>query len=319
MAITQQITALPTPPDRLDPSTFDTRADAFLGALPNMGAELNTFAGQVNQTVVSAVSKAGDTMTGPLVLPANAVNALEAVPKQQLDAAIAAIPSAASPRVNPVCFCDFLSPNSTANIANGVMFEGWWTGINYGSLVAAAGSNNHPGVLNFKGYTTANYPGPALLSYISGILLGGGEYIDMAFQVGTYGNLWFGFLDGGFASAPPTITDGAYITILGSTHTVTGVCHNNGVESVTATTYNLTANTWYRAAVSVNSTATGVTFSIYSEAGALLWSDTVTANIPTIPGRETGSGVITQATDTSGGTIMLLDYLYMTFNRALVR
>ena len=37
------------------------------------------------------VKKAGDTMTGPLVLPGNATQNLQAVPKQQLDAAIAAV------------------------------------------------------------------------------------------------------------------------------------------------------------------------------------------------------------------------------------
>jgi hypothetical protein len=39
----------------------------------------------------NAVSKAGDTMTGPLVLSGNATTALQAVPKQQLDAAIAGV------------------------------------------------------------------------------------------------------------------------------------------------------------------------------------------------------------------------------------
>lgn len=37
------------------------------------------------------VKKSGDTMTGPLVLPGNATQNLQAVPKQQLDAAIAAV------------------------------------------------------------------------------------------------------------------------------------------------------------------------------------------------------------------------------------
>jgi hypothetical protein len=39
----------------------------------------------------NAVSKAGDTMMGPLVLPGNATTDLQAVPKQQLDAAIAGV------------------------------------------------------------------------------------------------------------------------------------------------------------------------------------------------------------------------------------
>lgn len=45
----QTITALPTPvPSRLDPVNFASRADAFLGALPTFGNELNEFATEAN-------------------------------------------------------------------------------------------------------------------------------------------------------------------------------------------------------------------------------------------------------------------------------
>lgn len=48
MAI-NSITPLPTPvPSRADPTNFANRADAFLGALPTFGAELNTFATDAN-------------------------------------------------------------------------------------------------------------------------------------------------------------------------------------------------------------------------------------------------------------------------------
>lgn len=42
------ITALPTPPDRQDPDTFEDRADTFLGALPQFGTELNAMADEFN-------------------------------------------------------------------------------------------------------------------------------------------------------------------------------------------------------------------------------------------------------------------------------
>ena len=45
--------------------------------------------------LVDVVQKTGDTMTGPLVLPGNASTALQAVPKQQLDAAIASVSAGA--------------------------------------------------------------------------------------------------------------------------------------------------------------------------------------------------------------------------------
>lgn len=47
------ITALPTPvPSRADPTNFATRADAFLGALPTFGIELNTFATEANALAI---------------------------------------------------------------------------------------------------------------------------------------------------------------------------------------------------------------------------------------------------------------------------
>ena len=52
MPITQTITVLSTPPSRADPENFDTRADAFLGALPTMQTQMNTWAGQANQTAL---------------------------------------------------------------------------------------------------------------------------------------------------------------------------------------------------------------------------------------------------------------------------
>lgn len=92
------ITPLPTPPTRQDPANFADRADTFLAALPAFAVEVNTDLGTVAdnfgdvQTVsnnisninaavadipsLSAkVSKTGDTMTGPLSVPAGAAGA----------------------------------------------------------------------------------------------------------------------------------------------------------------------------------------------------------------------------------------------------
>lgn len=53
--ITQTISTIPTPPSSSDPSSFDTKADAFLSALPTLGTELNTLKEQIN-TVAGEVS-----------------------------------------------------------------------------------------------------------------------------------------------------------------------------------------------------------------------------------------------------------------------
>jgi hypothetical protein len=44
-----QISTLPAVPSRDEPETFDTDADSFLGALPTMLTQLNSFAAEVNQ------------------------------------------------------------------------------------------------------------------------------------------------------------------------------------------------------------------------------------------------------------------------------
>lgn len=53
MTITQVITELPDAPERSSPSTFSDKADEFLGALPDMTTEENTWATQANALAVT--------------------------------------------------------------------------------------------------------------------------------------------------------------------------------------------------------------------------------------------------------------------------
>lgn len=52
------VTALPTPPSTASPGTFDSRGDAFLGALPTMQTETNALAANVYGNAVDAASSA---------------------------------------------------------------------------------------------------------------------------------------------------------------------------------------------------------------------------------------------------------------------
>jgi hypothetical protein len=56
------ITPLPTPPSRDDPTNFATRADAFLGALPDFATEANALAVDVNADAVAAAADAADAV-----------------------------------------------------------------------------------------------------------------------------------------------------------------------------------------------------------------------------------------------------------------
>lgn len=57
------ITALPTPPSRQDPTNFNDRADAFLGALPTFQAEANALQTDVNAKQVAAALSATNAST----------------------------------------------------------------------------------------------------------------------------------------------------------------------------------------------------------------------------------------------------------------
>lgn len=52
------ITALPTPPNRQDPGTFEDRADNFLGALPQFREEANTLAASLNSIEANSAASA---------------------------------------------------------------------------------------------------------------------------------------------------------------------------------------------------------------------------------------------------------------------
>jgi hypothetical protein len=54
-----QISALPTVPTRQDPANFNTRADAFLAALPTFRTEANTLATEAEADAATAEAQAG--------------------------------------------------------------------------------------------------------------------------------------------------------------------------------------------------------------------------------------------------------------------
>ena len=60
------ISALPTPPSRQDPTNFNDRADAFLGALPQFQTEANALQTDVNAKQLAAASSATNAAASEL-------------------------------------------------------------------------------------------------------------------------------------------------------------------------------------------------------------------------------------------------------------
>jgi hypothetical protein len=85
------------------------------------------------------------------------------------------------------------------------------------------------------------------------------------------------------------------------------------VRSNTAALTTLAANTWYHGRITVNPTATLVLFEVFSDAGVLLGSASLTTNIPTATGRETGAGIIGTNSGTTATDIAYVDYMSVSF------
>lgn len=185
--------------------------------------------------------------------------------------------------------------------------------------------------------TEANHPGTLWLSHLAGNANSGwritsdgncimlhagllGEFIFKStegFRTTSFSRL--GFHDSTGTSA---VVDGAWIELVGNGTVVTlfGKTSNNSSSSTTGTQYTLPLNTWVRGSVSVES-ASLVRFSLYSETGDQLWTDTLATNIPTAAGRACGFGVVSFDTSATATTFYMIAMDYMrvsssaTFNR----
>jgi hypothetical protein len=164
--------------------------------------------------------------------------------------------------------------------------------------------------------TTANSGGYAATTTLTSQLIGGGEESELVFRLQNVSTetLRFGFLDSLTSTQP---TDGIWFDIQGAT--LRGYCKNNAGPTSTASTYTVSNTTWYRAKITVNAAKSSVLFQLYSEAGTLLWSDTVTANIPTAAGRETGHGVVCTSSGTTAAALVDIDYISLVINRNIAR
>jgi hypothetical protein len=150
------------------------------------------------------------------------------------------------------------------------------------------------------------------------ILLGGGEACEVVFNVIGLTNftMRFGYLD---TSNSTDAVDGAYIEVP-STGDVVGKTANNSARTTSTKLATITAGNWYRGVIIVNPDATAVDFYLYDSSGSLLGTQQNVTNIPTVSGRETGSGLVATTSGSSAVDLVHVDYMAKWFEgRTLVR
>lgn len=209
----------------------------------------------------------------------------------------------------------------TGSVANNVALSAPWLGlaIGVGTPSIGAGTANHPGLLTLKSHATTVNSGYGYNLSGAAFLIAGGEETEFIFQAytptGGVNTTYMGFHDATSVTAP---VDAVMFNIVDMV--IDGRNYSNSSTSTTASSYTMTTATWYRGKITVNSDATSITFTLYSEAGASLWTDTLTTNIPTGAGRVLGNGIL--GTNSNPGTaqnIYAIDFISVSINRALTR
>jgi len=187
--------------------------------------------------------------------------------------------------------------------------------INGGAMGTAISEVKHPGVFQIASSASAN-SGARAITHSNSIRLSGGEKTTIIFK--TPANLTGVTAVMGFCDTLDAIAwaDCACIKINGTT--LTGETESNNAGSTTGTSYTVAVDTWYRVVIEVNADATSVSFKLYADdSDTLLWSNTLTTNIPTAAGRELHYVITAIMASPTGTTVLLLiDYLNIQFTNS---
>lgn len=203
----------------------------------------------------------------------------------------------------------FYETDVLSAIVNRDLNAPWETlSIASGTWNATVGESLHPGAYRCQSSVSANSGGSLKLQNTSAILIAGNEKSTLWHRPQTLAltTRHHGFHDTTTVTDP---VDGIWIWQDPATGIIYGRTMSNSVGSTTGTGFQLITNTWYCEIIVVNADATRVDFYVYSEAGALLWTDFLTTNIPTAAARVLGHGVVTTNSGTTSVALVDLDYL----------
>jgi hypothetical protein len=210
-------------------------------------------------------------------------------------------------RKAPFYYTDFLGPAGATTIEAMYPFD--YVAIGSGTISKIAGEPNHPGILRVSSSTTAN-SGGRVQTDINAFRIGGGEVFEIIFRLlvtdNTNTTLRMGFLD---TTTSSDVTDGVYFELPANSLNIVGKTANNNTRTTSSTIATLTVNTWYRCRIEINSNATQANFYVYNDSGTLLGSTSITTNIPTAAGRETGAGFVVTNSGTTATALADFDFM----------
>jgi uncharacterized protein with putative carbohydrate binding module/uncharacterized protein DUF5907 len=213
-------------------------------------------------------------------------------------------------RRKPFVFTDCLSQQGNQLTAPWLQ-----SAISSGTQSQLAGEASHPGIFRWVSAAAAN-SGYMLFMNSASIIIAGGECFECVFRIQTLTNTTIRLGFGDSASATEH-TDGAWIEVP-STGAAVLKTKNNAGPTTSSTIATLSTGTWYRCRVEVNSGATSVAGTIWTDDGTQQGTQSNTGNIPTAAGRETGVAAMA----ISQSTVNIVDIDFVSFwydTRALTR
>lgn len=184
------------------------------------------------------------------------------------------------------------------------------TTISSGVPSQLSSETNHFGIMRIASAGANSGTSTRLGDASSSVLLGGGEFTEcvFAFEQTNSCTHWIGFID---ANNTTESVDGIYLEQVNGY--VRGKTSASSSRSTTTTSNLVAMSTWYSSKVDLSDDRSTATFRLYSESGSLLWSDTLTSNIPTNSANLTSAGFVTFH-NSAATNLIKIDYV--NFGRA---
>jgi hypothetical protein len=188
---------------------------------------------------------------------------------------------------------------------------------------------NHPGNARFRRAAAAN-SGASIDCGAYWIQLAGNESADAVLRFQYLANLYGRFGYYGSLNTLDIINNGVWLvidTVAGVPGTVKGYAAigtdptGPRTTSATPTSYVVATGAWYRFHVDINDTGTLANYTIYDMDSNILWTDTISTNLPVATsGHNTSHGAIfIDTVGGSGASMVYIDYLSAEINRTLIR